>query len=120
MEIVLKQRRILCKKLAKEKTLGQRQERTRWQCNEDQDDRLDHPPQLAPTSEGSRHEEEGKLSAWVVIVNHGKAPPSFEKWTNANNVKLLGSQSNVIEMAHTALGHMEAPKKKSWCWRRSR
>jgi hypothetical protein len=66
--------------------------------------------------------KEEKLSAWVAIVNRGKAPPSFEKWTDDDDLKLMEAQSDVveIEMAHTALGHMEAPKKKSWCWRRSR
>ena len=56
--------------------------------------------------------KEEKLSAWVAIVNRGKAPPSFEKWTDANDLKLLEAQSDVVEMAHTALGHLEAQKKK--------
>jgi hypothetical protein len=37
---------------------------------------------------------------------------AFEKWTNADDIKLLEAQSDVVEMAHTALGHLEAPKKK--------
>jgi hypothetical protein len=56
--------------------------------------------------------KEGKLSAWVAIVNRGKEPPSFEKWTDADDIKLLEAQSDVVEMAHTALGHLEALKKK--------
>ena len=64
--------------------------------------------------------KEGKLSAWVAIVNREKEPPSFEKWTDADDIKLLEAQSDVVEMAHTALGHLEALKKKSWCWQRSR
>jgi hypothetical protein len=56
--------------------------------------------------------KEEKLSAWVAIVNRGKEPPSFEKWTDTNDVNLLEAQSNVVEMAHTALGHLEMLKKK--------
>ena len=36
----------------------------------------------------------------------------FEKWTNADDLKLLEAQADVVEMAHTALGHLEALKKK--------
>jgi hypothetical protein len=56
--------------------------------------------------------KEEKLSAWVAIVNRGKALPPFEKWTDADNLKLLEAQSDIVEMAHTALGHLEALKKK--------
>jgi len=48
----------------------------------------------------------------VAIVNHGKVPPSFEKWTNADNIKLLEAQSDIVEMAYTALGQLEVLKKK--------
>ena len=48
----------------------------------------------------------------VAIVNHGKVPPSFEKWTDANNIKLLEAQSDVVEMTYTALGQLEVLKKK--------
>jgi hypothetical protein len=65
-----------------------------------------------PKVAGMKKEE--KLSAWVAIVNRGKAPPSFEKWTDDDDLKLMEAQSDVveIEMAHTALGHLEALKKK--------
>ena len=56
--------------------------------------------------------KEGKLSSWVAIVNRGKVTSSFEKWTNANNIKLLEAQSDIGEMAHTAFGRLKAPKKK--------
>ena len=36
----------------------------------------------------------------------------FEKWTNADDLILLEAQADVVEMAHTALGHLEALKKK--------
>ena len=102
----------LGKATLKSKTLCQGQERTesnvkcvghsqgsRWQHNKDQGNRLDHSSQLAPTSEGSRHEEGGKTKRVG-----GKEPLSFEKWTNTNDVKLLEAQSNVVVMAHVALG----------------
>ncbi len=62
-----------------------------------------------PKLAGMKKEE--KLIAWLAIVDRGTALPSFEKWTNANNIKLLEAQLDVVEMAHTALGHLEALKK---------
>jgi hypothetical protein len=53
-----------------------------------------------------------KLAAWVAIDSSGREPPSFERWTDADNAKLLEAQSDVVEMAHTALGHLEELKKK--------
>jgi hypothetical protein len=53
-----------------------------------------------------------KLAAWVAIDSSGREPPLFKRWTNADNAKLLEVQSNVIKMAHTALGHLEELKKK--------
>ena len=41
-----------------------------------------------------------------------KPPPLYKKWTNEYEVKLEEAQSDVIEMTHTALGHMVALKKK--------
>jgi hypothetical protein len=131
MGIVLKQRKILCEKLAKEKMLRQRQERTELNAlaileaaggNATKIKGSDLTILLSwhqhPKVAGMKKEE--KLSAWVAIVKHGKAPLSFEEWTDADDLKLLEAQSDVVKMAHTALGHLEALKKKSWCWRRSR
>ena len=39
------------------------------------------------------------------------SPPAFEKWTHNDEEKLKEVQSNVIEMAHTAISHLEALKK---------
>ena len=36
----------------------------------------------------------------------------FEKWTDANDSELLNAQLDVIKIAHTAIGHLEALKKK--------
>ena len=53
-----------------------------------------------------------KLAAWVVIVSSGRAPPPYERWSGVDNAKLLEAQSDIIEMAHMALGHLEELKKK--------
>ena len=123
MGIVLKQRKILREKLAKEKTLRQRQERTESNALAILEAAGGNATKIKgsgltillswhqhPKVAGMKKEE--KLSAWVAIVNRGKAPPSFEKWTDADDLKLLEAQSDVVEMAHTALGHLEALKKK--------
>ncbi len=36
----------------------------------------------------------------------------FKKCTDADDIKLLEAQSDVVEMAHKALGHLEVLKKK--------
>ncbi len=36
----------------------------------------------------------------------------FEQWTNDNDARLLEAQSDVIKIAHTAIGHLKAIKKK--------
>ncbi len=41
-----------------------------------------------------------------------KTPPSFDRWTNADEENLLEAQSNIVEMSHTAIGHLEEMKKK--------
>jgi len=124
MGIVLKQRKILREKLAtKEKMLRQQQESTESEALAILDAAggdatkimgLDSTILLSwhqhPKVAGMKKEE--KLNVWVAIVNRGKAPPSFEKWTDADDIKLSEAQSGVVEMTHTALGHLEAPKKK--------
>ena len=56
--------------------------------------------------------KEEKKNAWLRIVESRKVPPSFEKWTVADDLLLEEAQSNIVETAHTHLGHMEALKKK--------
>ena len=46
------------------------------------------------------------------IVSSGKPPPCYEKWTKEDELRLEEAQSDIVEMAHTALGQMEALKKK--------
>ena len=50
------------------------------------------------------------------IKLRGKAPPAFNKWTNNDEEQLKEAQSDVVEMAHTSLGHLKALKKKEYCW----
>ncbi len=63
-----------------------------------------------PTVGESNKEE--KLAKWFRIVTSMKPPPLYTKWTNEDEVKLEEAQLDVIEMAHTALGHLVALKKK--------
>jgi hypothetical protein len=53
-----------------------------------------------------------RLAAWVVIVSSGRATPRYERWTGIDDAKLLEVQSDIVEMAHTALGHLEELKMK--------
>ncbi len=63
-------------------------------------------PQVAVTK------KDAKFVAWMEIKRRGKAPPAFDKWTNHDKEQLVEAQSDVVKMAHTALGHLEALKKK--------
>ncbi len=124
MGIVLKQRKILHEKLAKEKTLGcQQQERTETNTLAILKAAGGDAMKIKATDltillgwhqhlKVAGRKKEEKLSAWVAIVNRGNVPPLFEKWTYVDDLKLLEAQSDIVEMAHTALGHLEAPKKK--------
>ena len=55
---------------------------------------------------------EEKLAKWGRIVTSMKPPPLYDKWTSKDEVKLEEAQLDVVEMAHTALGHLVALKKK--------
>jgi hypothetical protein len=60
----------------------------------------------------AKMKKDEKLAAWVVIVSSGRATPPYERWTGVDDAKLLEAQSEIVEMAHTALGHLEELKKK--------
>jgi len=107
MGIVLKQLKILREKLAKEKTLHQRQERTESNAlaifeAAGGDATKIKGSDLTILLSWHQHpkvadmKKEEKLSAWVAFVNRGKAPPSFEKWTDANNLILLEAQLDIV------------------------
>jgi len=53
-----------------------------------------------------------KLAAWVVTVSSGRAPPPYEQWSGVDDAKLSEAQSDIVEMAHMALSHLEELKKK--------
>ena len=56
--------------------------------------------------------KEEKPAVWVVIVSSGRSPPPYERWTGVDDAKLLEAQSDIVEMAHMALSHLEELKKK--------
>ena len=56
--------------------------------------------------------KDAKFVAWMEIKSRGKAPPSFERWNDGDEEKLLEAQSDIVDMAHTAIGQLEALKKK--------
>ncbi len=45
-------------------------------------------------------------------VSLRQLPPLFEKWMDEDEVRLEEEQLNLVDMAYTAIGHMEELKKK--------
>ncbi len=56
--------------------------------------------------------KEEKLAAWLSIISNGKTPPSYQKWTAKDDHKLKEAQSDIVDVAHMHLGHLETLKKK--------
>ena len=121
--IALKQRRVMREKLIKDKKVRERLERTELIALDIVKRRGGDPSKLTAgdlTALLTWHRvpkvgelnKEQKLAKWGRIMNSLKPPPSYEKWTHEDEVKLEEAQSDVVEMAHTALGHMVALKKK--------
>jgi hypothetical protein len=121
--IVLKQRKVEREKLAKEKTVRMRQEKTATNAMIIQAAKGGDVTKLTGAdlttlltwyqqANVAKMKKEEKVAAWVDIVSSGRAPPSYERWTEVDEAKLLEAQSNIVEMAHTALGHLEELKKK--------
>ena len=121
--IALKQRKLTREKLKKEKTLHERQERNQVAAEEILQEKGENPMTLTsadlsalltwhqfPKVAGMKKED--KLVAWMQIKSSRKAPPLFDRWTDADEEKLLEAQSDFVEMAHTAIGHLEEMKKK--------
>ena len=119
--IALKQRKILREKLRKDKTLHERQEKNRTIAL----DILQRKGENLTTLTGTdltalltwhQHlnvaslKKDTKIVAWMEIKCRGKAPPAFDKWTHNDKEQLEEAQSDIIEMAHTALGHLKALK----------
>jgi hypothetical protein len=121
--IELKRRRILCEKLSKKKTLRQRQERTKSNARAILKKTANDPTKLTASNllilltwhqqpKVASMKKDAKLNTWLRIVEQNEVPPPFEKWTNADDLKLEEAKSDIIEMEHMHLGHMEVLKKK--------
>jgi hypothetical protein len=121
--IELKRRKILRERLAKEKTLRQRQERTEWNAWAILEKTANDPTKLTASDltilltwhqqpKVASMKKDAKLNAWLRIVEHNNVPPPFEKWTDADDMQLEEAKSDIVKMEHTHLGHMEALKKK--------
>jgi len=124
--IVLEQRKVEREKLAKEKTARMRQEKFATNAMNIQAAKGGDVTKLTGAdltvlltwyqhANVSKMKKEEKLAAWVDIVSSGRTPPSYEKWTEVDDGKLLEAQSDIVEMAHTALGHLEELKRRRWC-----
>jgi hypothetical protein len=121
--IALKQQKILREKLAKDKKVRERLKRTEFNALGIIQRRGGDPSKLTSgdlttlftwhrvPKVGELNKEE-KLAKWGRIMTSMKLPPSYEKWTNKDEVKLEEAQSDDVKMAHTALGHMVVPMKK--------
>jgi hypothetical protein len=121
--IKLKRRKVLRERLAKEKTLRQRQERTELNCWAILEKTTNDPTKLTASDltilltwhqkpKVASMKKDAKLNAWLQIIEQKKVPPPFEKWTDADDRKLEEAQSDTVEMEHTHLGHLEVLKKK--------
>ena len=121
--IALKQRKLLREKLKQEKKVCERQGRIEddalhIQAMKGGDNTMLTSSDLTILLTWHQHakvatmKKDAKLAAWVAIVGSGRAPPSFKRWTDTDDVKLLEAQSDSVEMAHTAIGHLEELKKK--------
>ncbi len=121
--IALKQRKILREKLAKDKTLRARREKNGSVALDILERKGDDPTKLMaadlmalltwhqhPQVAGTK--KDAKFVALMEIKRRGKAPPAFDKWTHHYKEQLVEAQSDVVKMAHTALGQLEALKKK--------
>jgi hypothetical protein len=123
LSIALKQRKILCEKLGKDKTLHERQEKNESVALDILQRKGENPPMLTGTDltalltwhqhpKVASLKNDAKFVAWMEIKSRGKSPPGFDKWTNDDEEQLKEAQSDVVKMAHTALGHLEALKNK--------
>jgi hypothetical protein len=112
------------KRLAKVKTLRQQQERTESNAWAILEKTANDPNKLTASDltilltwhqqpKVASMTKDAKLNTRLRIVEQNKVPPPFEKWTDANDMQLEDkAKSDIVEMEHTHLGHMEALKKK--------
>jgi hypothetical protein len=121
--IVLKQRKVERGKLTREKTVRERQEKNEMNAKIIQAAKGGDVTKLTLADLGilltwyqhaniAKMNKPERLAVWEAIVSSGRAPPSYKRWTEADDANLLEAQSDVVKMAHTALGHLEDLKKK--------
>jgi hypothetical protein len=121
--IALIQQKILREKLVKDKTLRERQEKNQNVALDILQRKGENLTMLTLAGltallmwhqhpKVARMLKEAKFVAWMGIKNSGKNPPSFKRWTDANEEQMLSAQSDIVKMAHMAIGHLEAVKKK--------
>jgi hypothetical protein len=121
--MALKQRKILREKLAKEKKVHERQERTESNALDILRRKGDDVTKLNSgdlsilltwhqVSKVVDMNKDKKLAAWLRIVGSRKSPPSFEKWTDEDEVRLEEAQSD--------LGTWKSSRRRSSCWRHVR
>ncbi len=117
-----KHHKILREKLGKDKTLRDRQEKNKSVALDILQRKGKNPTTMTGTDltalltwhqhpKVASLNKNAKFVAWMEIKRRGKAPPALNKWTHDDKEQLKEAQSNVVEMAHTALGHLEALKK---------
>jgi hypothetical protein len=117
--MALKQRKILREKLVKEKKVCERQERTESNALDILRRKGDDVTKLNSgdlsilltwhqVSKVVDMNKEKKLAAWLRIVGSRKSPPSFEKWTDEDEVRLEEAQSDIVDMAHMSWAHGRA------------
>jgi len=117
-----KHHKILREKLGKDKTLRDRQEKNKSVALDILQRKGENPTTMTGTDltalltwhqhpKVASLNKNAKFVAWMEIKRRGKAPPALNKWTHDDKEQLKEAQSNVVEMAHTALGHLEALKK---------
>jgi hypothetical protein len=58
--------------------------------------------------------KEEKLEKWLEICKDGKQPPMYEKWTDEDENALQEASREDIDIGNTALGRLEAQRKKEF------
>ena len=112
--IELKRRKLLRERLAKEKTLRQRQERTESNARAILDRTANDPTKLTASDlavlltwhqqpKVASMKKDAKLNVWLRIVEQNNVPPPFKIWTVADDLQLEEAQSDIVEMEHTHL-----------------
>ncbi len=98
--IALKQFKILCEKLGKDKTLHEHQEKSKYTAFDILERKGENLTMLTGTDltavltwhqhpKVAGMKKDAKFVAWMEIKCCGKAPPAFKKWTHNDKKKLM-------------------------------